>query len=152
MGGYVEIIVFLVLLVLGFVFGRRAENRHYREIFSREEQYRDLFVSNSRFPEPEHVHHSTCLVSGNVVISVDYFKVVVAGLRMLVGGRLRSYESLIDRARRESVLRMQQEAESVGATVIINTKFETSQVAANAGNGAGAIEVLSYGTALIPPR
>jgi len=152
MSGYFEIIVFLVLISLGFVFGRRAESKHYQRIYEKEDQYRDIFISNNRFPEPQYAHHTTQLVTGNVVISVDYFKVIVAGLRMLVGGRLRSYESLIDRARRESLLRMQQEAKAIGANIIINTKFETSQIAGNAGRGAGAIEVLSYGTALIPPR
>lgn len=151
MGAYFEIILFLVLLTLGFFFGRYAEKKHYRDIFSREDRFRGIFVANYRFPEPKHIHHSSTLVCGSVVVSVDYFKVVVAGLRMLVGGRLRSYESLLDRARREAILRMQEEAKNLGAELIINTRFETSQISSNAGRATGAIEVLSYGTALVPP-
>jgi uncharacterized protein YbjQ (UPF0145 family) len=44
-------------------------------------------------------------VSGSVVVSVDYFKRFLAGLRTLVGGRVTSYETLLDRARREAILR-----------------------------------------------
>jgi uncharacterized protein YbjQ (UPF0145 family) len=89
------------------------------------------------------------MVCGNVVISVDYFKTVVAGLRNLVGGNITAYESLLDRARREAVLRMQQEARAGGAQIIINTKFETSRVSGSAGRGIGSVEVLAYGTALL---
>ena len=45
----------------------------------------------------------TVLVAGSVVISEDYFKRIVSSLQSLFGGRLRSYESLVDRARREAV-------------------------------------------------
>ena len=66
---------------------------------------------------------------------------------------MRSYESLVDRARREALLRMQAEAQAAGAVAVINTKFETSRISANAQQGIGSVEVLVYGTALIPrPR
>jgi uncharacterized protein YbjQ (UPF0145 family) len=84
------------------------------------------------------------------VISVDYFKTVAAGLRGLFGGRIGAYESLLDRARREAILRMQEDARKLGAEAVFNLKFETSRIAQNAGQGLGSVEVLAYGTALIP--
>ena len=53
-----------------------------------------------RFP-PAKSHYDQALVHGNVVVSVDYFKRFVAALRNLFGGSVTSYETLIDRARRE---------------------------------------------------
>jgi uncharacterized protein YbjQ (UPF0145 family) len=94
------------------------------------------------------LRHRTAMVTGNVVISVDYFKTVVAGLRNLVGGNINAYESLLDRARREAVLRMQEQAVLRGAEAVINLKFETARIAGNAGKGIGSVEVLAYGTAL----
>ena len=88
------------------------------------------------------------LVHGNVVISSDYFKMFVASLRKLVGGRLRSYESLLDRGRREAVLRMKQQAQSLGANQVINVKFETSSISKGAQGNLGSIEVLVYGSAI----
>ena len=38
------------------------------------------------------------LVSGNVVVSVDHFKRFLAGLRNIVGGRLKAYETILDSA------------------------------------------------------
>ncbi|MEH6627668.1 MAG: YbjQ family protein [Motiliproteus sp.] len=152
MEGLIQLGIFVLLLFLGFVFGRRAESKHYKSIFAREEKLRNIVVTTERTPEAEFERHEFNLVSGNVVISVDYFKVVAAGLRSLVGGRIRSYESLLDRARREAILRMQEQANAMGADVVINTKFETCRISGNAGKGIGSMEVLAYGTALIPPQ
>ena len=87
---------------------------------------------------------------GNVVISVDYFKRFVAHLRMIFGGRVHTYESLLDRGRREALLRMQAEASDLGATMIFNTRFETSSISKGGRDSVGSVEVLAYGTAVIP--
>jgi uncharacterized protein YbjQ (UPF0145 family) len=90
------------------------------------------------------------LVTGSVVISVDYFKRFLASLRTLIGGRVTSYESLLDRARREAILRMKEEASKLGADKVFNIKLETSSISKSAKGKVGSIEVLAYGTALIP--
>ncbi|ASP39040.1 hypothetical protein CHH28_10275 [Bacterioplanes sanyensis] len=147
-----DLIVFLVLLALGFFFGRMAESRHYKRIRNRERAYRRLLVMPQRIPPIEFARHDSTLVTGSVVISVDYFKTVAAGLRTLFGGRVGAYESLLDRARREAVLRLQEDAKRVGADAVYNLKFETSRIGQNAGNALGSVEVLAYGTALMPTQ
>ncbi len=144
--------IFLLLLASGYFFGRRAEARHYRSIVAREEQLRQVLVLAERMPPPELLHCRPTLVCGNVVISVDYFKTVVAGLRNLVGGNINAYETLLDRARREAILRMQQQALECGARAVINMKFETSRISGQAGKAIGSIEVLAYGTAMVSGR
>ncbi len=143
---------FLALLIIGYLFGKWAEKRHYRSIHEREDSLRDLLVLPVRVPEPQHLNHDSTLVTGSVVISVDYFKTVAASLRNLFGGRVGAYETLIDRARREATLRMQEDAQLKGAELIYNVKYETSRIGDNAGKGLGSVEVLAYGTALIPTR
>ena len=142
--------VFLTLLCLGYVFGSRAERKHYESIREREEEMRPLVVLTSRLPLDGQLNHEARLVAGNVVISVDFFKSVLASLRNLVGGNVNAYESLLDRARREAVLRLQAAAKEQGAEAVINLKFETSRVSGNASQGLGSVEVLAYGTAMIP--
>ena len=149
MEGFIQLGIFIALIFLGYVFGRRAEKKHYQSISQREDQFRHIFVSTERLPSAQYIRHDTQLVMGSVVISVDYFKVIIAGLKTLVGGHLTSYESLLDRARREAILRMQQEASNLGAEAIINTKFETSRISGNANKSLGSIEVLAYGTGMI---
>ena len=151
MDALIQLGFFFALLVAGYLFGRRAERRHYQSIFEREEQLRPLLVLNERFPPEGMLGHRTDLVCGSVVISVDYFKTVVAGLRNLVGGNISAYESLLDRARREAILRMQEQAASIGAEAVINMKFETARVSGNAAKAIGSVEGLAYGTALVRP-
>jgi uncharacterized protein YbjQ (UPF0145 family) len=149
MEALIKLGIFLVLLILGYIFGTRAEKKHYLSIYLREAQFRTVVITTERLPAIEFLKHDTVLVTGNVVISVDYFKVVIAGLRKLIGGRISSYESLFDRARREAILRLQAHAQELGSNSVINMKFETSRISGNAGQGIGSIEVLAYGTALV---
>lgn len=85
------------------------------------------------------------LVNGNVVISIDFFKKIVASLINLFGGNITAYETLLDRARREAILRIKEDASD--ASEIINIRIETSSISKNT-KTVGAIEVLAYGTAI----
>ncbi len=147
-----DLIIFLVLMLLGYGFGRYAERRHYESIISREKKYRQqILLIQSRIP-PESSHSpDSQLVTGSVVISVDYFKRFLAGLRSFFGGRVKSYENLVDRARREAILRMQEQALKLGADKVINLRIETSSISKGRKQKIGSVEVLAYGTALISP-
>ncbi len=147
---YWQIGLIVLLLAMGYGFGSLAERRHYRSILRREDEFRDFVtLPAKRLPEalaaPE-----TRLVLGSVVISVDYFKRALAALRMIFGGRLTSYESLIDRARREALLRMQEAARRIGAEMVFGVRFETSAISRGGRGGIGSVEVLAYGTAVVP--
>lgn len=146
---YIDLIFFLLLLVVGYSAGRIAERRHYRSILEREKEMREVLIFSNRFP-PLSSKDAQDLVTGSVVISEDYFKRVVSGLQSIIGGRLRGYESLLDRARREAVLRMKQEARDKGAHMIVNVKFQTFSIPGRSRNSFGAVEVMAYGTALTP--
>ena len=141
-----EIGLFVLLLVSGYVFGRLAERRHLRRLVAAERRMNALPAIASRYP-PSDRRYAQRLVGGSVVISSDYFKSFVAGLVNIFGGRVTPYESLIDRARREALLRMKGRARELGAAYVFNVKFETTRVAVGR---VGAMEVLAYGTAMIP--
>lgn len=147
---YFQLILFLVLLATGFFAGRMLETRHYVSIRAREKQYRKILTFATRYP-PNLVAAQDCmLVTGAVVISSDYFKQFVAGFRSLVGGRFRGYETLLDRARREAVLRMKEQAARQGYTMIVNVKIENTSVAGGARGAMPSFEIFAYGTALKP--
>ncbi len=145
-----QLLLVVLLLVLGYGFGRLAERRHYRSILKREDQLHDLMVISSKTLPDSLGAPRTELVMGSVVVSVDYFKRFVAHLRMIFGGRVHTYESLIDRGRREAILRMQERAREQGASMIFNMRFETSSISKGGGQSVGSVEVLAYGTAVIP--
>lgn len=143
-----EILGIAFLLILGYSFGRIAEKKHYSSIVKREEESRNLIINNLKSYSGIDEIQESKLVEGSCVVALDYFKMFFALMINIVGGRMISYESLIDRARREAILRMKSEAE--GYDFIINTKIETSSIGKNANNknGVGAVEVLVYGTAV----
>jgi len=144
-----DLIVFLILLALGYGFGRTAELRHFKQIRKREKLLQSIPVIATKIPDPSLRPRQVQLVAGNVVISVDYFKRFIAGLRNLIGGRVTSYETLLDRARREAILRMKEEARALGASLVFNVKFETASITKGQKNQIGSVEVLVYGTAFI---
>ncbi len=140
----------IVLLVAAYFTGSYIEAAHYRSIRERERRYLELplitfddadgqFPTNTDYP-------SGRLVSGSVVVSIDRFKQFLAGLRNLFGGRVTAYESLLDRARREAMLRMK--AAAADARAIACVRIETATIGGHAEGGLGTIEVHAYGTAL----
>ena len=127
--------------------GGLLERRHYQSIREREAALLHLPAITMRTADSGRQVAEARLVTGCVVVSNDYFKKVLAGLRKIFGGRLRTYESLVDRARREAVLRMKES--SAGADAILNVRLETSTISRTSGDsGIGAIEVIAYGTAI----
>lgn len=136
----------LVFFVVGFVVGRIFERRHYKSIREREALSTDIGVYSDR-NLPEGNPETISLVHGSVVISHDYFQKIVAGLRMIFGGQVTAYESLLDRARREAVLRMKEQTRDLGGNMVLNTRFTTSRIA-NGGRSTTGVEVVAYGTAL----
>lgn len=145
-----QIIIFLLLMVAGYFIGSYLERRHYRSIIAREAQYRNVVAVASRQLPEEGANYTQVLVVGNVTVSVDYFKRFLATLHNFFGGRITSYESLLDRARREAILRMKAQAADLNAPLILNVKYETASIYKGSGNGIGSVEVLAYGTAMIP--
>ncbi len=138
----------LVLLGVGFSFGRIAEARHFRSIRAREGQLRNVTAITCENLPAQWSANSGGLVSGSVVISLDYFKRFLAGFRAIFGGRIRAYEPLMERGRREALVRMKQLAADMGYDAIINVRLETSTLARASGQGTAGVEVLAFGTGI----
>jgi uncharacterized protein YbjQ (UPF0145 family) len=146
----IQLGVAVALLAIAFVSGRRAERRHYRSIREREVELQRLPAVTFRQIPNAWAVDEVGLVSGSVVVSIDYFKRFVAGLRTLVGGPIRGYETLLDRARREAILRLKEQARERGFQAVVNVRVETTRIARARGDGKGTsgVEVLAFGTGL----
>ncbi|QTA81675.1 Putative heavy-metal-binding domain-containing protein, UPF0145 [Desulfonema limicola] len=145
-----SLIILMILIILGYFCGTWFEKKHYKSINEREKAFITMPTITAKTIDinQSDVENSQ-LVYGSVVISNDYFKQILASLRNIFGGRVKSYESLVDRARREAVLRMKEQAPG-NTTIIINVRLETSAIGSNANkkNTIGSIEAMAYGTAL----
>ncbi|HNP36126.1 MAG TPA: heavy metal-binding domain-containing protein [Woeseiaceae bacterium] len=140
----------LAILVGAYLIGSYVERRHFASIREREQAFKTYPVTTfESVPESWQIGRSE-LVAGNVVVSLDYFKRVIAGLRSIIGGRIKTYEPLLDRARREALLRMLESAKNKGYDAVINVRLETSRLANATGGGQGTagVEMLAFGTGI----
>jgi uncharacterized protein YbjQ (UPF0145 family) len=150
LAGNFDLVLFLVLLAVGYGCGSLAERRHYASITRREAEQLD-FQSMTIEPRlSKELVSESFLVQGSAVISIDYFKRLLAVLRNIFGGRVKAYESLVDRARREATLRLQEQALAQGADMVVNLRLETSAIgnSANRKKQVGSVEAIAYGTAI----
>ncbi len=142
------LLIFFGLLISAYFVGRRIENNHLRDLEIREKRYRDMTFRSTGKKENFSDQRGQ-LIFASVVIGQDYFKLIWALFSSLVGGRVYAYEKLVERGRRESLLRLQQKAQMMNAKEIVNVRFETAQIGLDArNNAAGAMEIFCYGTAL----
>lgn len=137
---------FVVLFVVGWFFGSRYERQHLTQLGHAEQALGHIVVSSERFYQPTLVAQSQGeLVLGSVVIAQDYFKMIIARLLSLFGKNLTTYETLLDRARREAIVRMRAEAKAKGYNHIYGLRLEVTNV-----NQLGSmVEAIAYGTAVI---
>ena len=139
----------LAVLMFAYFVGSYLERRHFASIRDREAAVRGFPVMTfSAHPDDWQPRDATLLV-GSVVVSLDYFKRIIAGLRAFFGGRIKTYEPLLDRARREALLRLVESARDNGYDALINVRLETSRIAnANSGEGTAGVEMMAFGTAI----
>ncbi len=144
MVAFINLGIVVGLLVLGFVVGGYRERSHLASLDRREAEMADITVVNlASVPPGLHATAGT-MVAGNVVVGSDYFKGFLAMVRTFFGGEVRSYAILVERARREARLRMLSEARSHGHNLVINVRFEWSDVTP----GFASAEVLCLATSL----
>ena len=137
----------VALIITGFLTGSWIERRHFRNIIRREEELRNIPAFAIRRAPDDLTLSAPHLVTGSAVISIDYFKRFAAGLRGIVGGRIGSYESLYERARREAMIRMKLIAQREGSHIVLNVKLDTTRIYAGSRNATVSVEAVAYGTA-----
>ncbi len=82
------------------------------------------------------------LVKGSTIQSKNIGRDITQSFRTIVGGELKAYTDMMNKARDQATERMVAEAEGLGADAVINVRFSSSAVM------QGAAEVMAYGTAV----
>lgn len=150
---WIQILPILLLLLLGLAVGTLVERMHFRSLARREAALSYVVVTNTKAIPAGSTRESCGLVVGEVVIAADYFKTFLARFRKMVGGNVRTYETLMERARREAILRMQESAVSMGANRVINVRLASSDIGGmRRRRRAAMVEIYAYGTAIYVPQ
>ncbi len=126
--------IFVVLILLGWIFGTRQEKMHFRELEERERRVAYMLASDIQtYPAGLTPGTMPSLVMGTAVISTDYLKTYIAKLKKVLGGEVRSYETLLDRARREALVRMLEQAGREGFDAVCNIRLDGVDVGGRGG-------------------
>jgi len=145
-----QMAVVLFLIALGFVAGSVAERRHLALLGKRERDNGPFLVTQLKsFPAYTENELAPQMVVGEVVIASDYFKTFLASMRRIFGGEVRSFHSLLGRARREATQRVIEQSRELGYNAICNLRIETADVGGSTTNkkGAAMVAIIASATA-----
>ncbi len=100
-----------------------------------------MFISTTDYI-PGTNYHVLGLVQGNIVTSRHIGRDLMAGVKAMVGGEIKTFTEMTSGARQEAENRMAAQAQAMGADAVIGVRFAGEVVA------EGTIEMLAYGTAI----
>ncbi len=143
----IDLIIVLSLLWLWYGFWSYAEKKHFKQIKQDESELKDIVVL-WKTQALEMAKGDTALYTWNIVLSSDYFKRFLAWFIHFFWGRMKVYESLLDRARRDTIVKVKKQAKANWFNAIANLRVETSSIAKWNKWQVGSIEVLAYATAI----
>ena len=141
-----DLLIAIALLIICYFTGRTREKKHYKSIREREVKlYKQPHINFSKNVNISQPVKNAKLVSASVVIGCDYFKVFLASLRNIFGGNVSAYESVLDRGRREAILRIRESAYRMNADLVMNIKIETVMLSEQT---MSQVCITAYGTAV----
>ncbi|DAA85012.1 TPA: hypothetical protein CPT95_06660 [Candidatus Gastranaerophilales bacterium HUM_15] len=141
-----DLLIAIALLIICYFTGRSREKKHYKSIREREVKlYKQPHINFSKNVNISQPVKNAQLVSASVVIGCDYFKVFLASLRNIFGGNVSAYESVLDRGRREAILRIRESAYRMRADLVMNIKIETVMLSEQT---MSQVCITAYGTAV----
>lgn len=143
----------LMFLIVPAFTGRYFERKHLRELGEREKRlFGSMIIHNRRYPYSKGELQAR-MYSGEVVIAADRFKTWLARWRQLIGGKMGSLAPVVERARREALLRAAERAKSDGYTELGNIRYNTASLKwANPRARELLICVQVFGTAYSPKQ
>lgn len=129
MGIIVALLITGFLLILGFVAGTFAEKSHFKKLDARESVNRQMLQTQSKiFLSPRPGGKTPTMIHSETVVASDYFKNFLSGFRKFFGGEMKSYYTLMERARRETLAKLIEQAREMGYNAVCNVRLEPADV------------------------
>lgn len=144
-----QFILPLLILVVAFLAGNRIASRHEKQLQIRQEAVAHIRTTDlNRFFEADPAVEA-CLCTAEVTLGIDYFRGFLGRLKNIFGGEVRSYQKTLDRARREAVMKVVEQADQAGYNALANLRLEFVDISgsANMSKRPAMVTILAYGTA-----
>ena len=103
-----------------------------------------MIISTTHSIEGKRIIEYKGVVFGEVIIGINAFKDLFASVRNIVGGRSKSYEEELKKARTNAMKEMQERAEQLGANAVVGVDIDYQVLGAD----NGMMMVIASGTAV----
>jgi uncharacterized protein YbjQ (UPF0145 family) len=134
----------LILGLLGWFAAWMWERKHIKSLDAREADLLHVKIEAwQKLPIEADKSSLSNILFGSVVLSHDMFRSLTIFITKLFGGHIKHFERLLDRARREAIIRLKEDALAQGFEKIINLKIITTSIKRN---GPKSVEIMVYGT------
>lgn len=135
-GVIIQLALFLVpLIICGLIIGGIMERKHLRRLAEHENTTSDFLVTQLKsFPMGDGTG-TPQMVTSEVVIASDYLKSFLSKWRNVFGGEMKSFQRMQQRAKREAILRLVEQAQSQGYNAICNVRISGADIGGNAFKG-----------------
>ncbi len=147
---------FAFLILLGLIVGKSIERKHFASLADREARFRMASVTQSKvffLPNKTTAIARTkppTMLTSEVTLASDYLKTFLAGLRKLIGGEVIGFGKLMERARREAIQRLVEQAQARGYNALCNVRLDAVDIGgALSKNGAKMVSIVATATAYV---
>lgn len=141
--------------LISWLLGRWYQGRLMQALESDEKQQGGLLQSEKHLSTSSSMTsmtaESSTLLHVSICVGPSWGQIFFMWVKSLFGGRLESYDVVLDYGRREVLLRLNQQAKAMGCSSIVNIRIETSTVSFAKNNNSSktsSVEFLAFATGL----
>lgn len=148
------IVATLLFPLTSWALGRWYQGRLMRALEANEKQNGLMFTNPNHLSTASSMDQmassSSTLLHVSICVGPSIGQMFFMWFKSLFGGRLHSYDTVLDFGRREVMLRLKQQADQLGCTSMQNIRLETSVIsfAQNQDSKRAAVEFLAFATGL----
>ncbi|MFP4165801.1 MAG: YbjQ family protein [Opitutales bacterium] len=137
----------LAFLGLWALTGSLVAKAHEKRLARRAEQTGPFSLSNGKyFTDVADPAVEPCMVVAEVTIGIDHFRSFLGKLVNLIGGEVRSFTKIADRARREVLQQLKEQAAGKNCDAITNLRIDFANVSGSTADSKKAMMVTILGS------
>lgn len=122
----------VLLLGLAFFAGNWIAKKHEKDMSLRLQAVAQITLTDlSSFQHPNPSGIPPQLLMAEVCLGIDHFRGFLGNLKNIFGGEVKSYQATLDRARREAILRILEEAHAKGFQAVANLRIGFADISGN---------------------
>ena len=151
----IPIVTTIVLPTLSWAIGNWYQNRLMNALLENEKRGGKMLQSEMHLstssPMTSMSADSSTLLHVSICVGPSWGQIFFMWFKSLFGGRLHSYDVVLDYGRREVLLRLNQQAKALGCSSMVNIRIETSTVSFARNNNSSktsSVEFLAFATGL----